>query len=146
MITRWKNVKGEFVTDIFTKNGKVYDSNMHSELPPSKHEEVELPIPAELLPKDDEYYDLVIEFRSSGYYDSGWFCGPPENCYPPEDMEEREIERVYCIQYIEIGQELSFANKKFDKVIIELNKEVSDLVFDHFNEEVYEVPLDDENY
>ena len=136
MITRWKNVKGEFVTDIYTRNGKVYDSN----------EAIELPIPAELLPKDEEYYDLVIEFSSSGYYDSGCVYGPPENCYPPEDMEEREIERVYCIQYIKIGQELSFPNKKFDKVIIELNKEVSDLVFDHFNEEVYEVPLDDENY
>jgi len=144
MITKWNNVKGEFVTDIFTKDGKVYDSNVYSE----KHEETELPIPAELLPKDDEYYDLVIEFRSSGYYDSGCTSGPSDNWYPPEDMEEREIERVYCIQYIEIEDEAikTLANKKFNTVTIELNKEVSDLVFDHFNEEVYQVPLEDESY
>jgi hypothetical protein len=78
----------------------------------------------------------------------GCTSGPSDNWYPPEDMEEREIERVYCIQYIEIEDEAikTLTNKKFNKVTIELNKEVSDLVFDHFNEEVYQVPLEDENY
>ena len=59
MITRWHNEKGEFVTEIFVKENKVYDMD-----------DKELPIPAELLPKDENYFDLVVDFKSSGYYDS----------------------------------------------------------------------------
>ncbi len=142
MITRCKDEKGEFVTDIFSKDGKVYDTNMLSE----KHEGEELPIPAELLPKDDEYYDLVIEFRSSGYYDSGCISGPPDNWYPPEDDDERVPERVYCIQYIK--KEHSIEKKlqndygsTFDTKIIELDSKVSEAVFDHFSKQVYQQEL-----
>jgi hypothetical protein len=39
--------------------------------------------------------ELVIEFESSGYYDPGKTYGPPENCYPPEGDDEREVTDVY---------------------------------------------------
>lgn len=135
MITRWKDVKGEFATDIFTKDGKVCDINQ------SGIQIKELPIPAELLPKDDEYYDLVIEFRSSGYYDSGCTTGSSDNWYPPEHMEEREMERVYCIQYLKKEHSIFNSSSIFDRKIIELDSKVSEAVFDHFSEQVYQEEL-----
>ena len=121
MITKWHNEKGEFCTEIFVKENKVYDTDNK-----------ELPIPAELLPKDENYFDLVVEFKSSGYYDSGCTYGPSDNWYPPEGMDEREQEKVYIIQYI-----MKDNGKEHDMKIIELNDKLSELVFDHFEEDIY---------
>lgn len=38
--------------------------------------------------------EILIHFRSSGYYDPGRTYGPPEDCYPPEGDEERTLDRV----------------------------------------------------
>jgi len=34
---------------------------------------------------------LEVDFTSSGYEDPGRVYGPPEDCYPPEGEEEREV-------------------------------------------------------
>jgi hypothetical protein len=121
MIIRWHNEKGEFVTEIFVKENKVYDMDNK-----------ELPIPAELLPKDENYFDLVVDFKSSGYYDSGCTYGPPDNWYPPEEMDEREQEKVYIIQYITKDN-----GKEHEMKVIELNDKLSESVFEHFEEDIY---------
>ena len=37
---------------------------------------------------------LEVNFESSGYYDPGKYSGPPENCYPEEGDDERQVTDV----------------------------------------------------
>ena len=50
-----------------------------------------------LVPKDCEGLELDFDVRSSGYYDPGKTWGLPENCYPPEGKDEREVKGVYLL-------------------------------------------------
>jgi hypothetical protein len=43
--------------------------------------------------------ELVIRFTSNGYDDPGQLTGPPEDCYPPEGDDEREISTVHMGHY-----------------------------------------------
>ena len=42
---------------------------------------------------DDE---IEVEAKCTGYSDPGRYCGAPENCYPAEGDDEREIVSVKC--------------------------------------------------
>ena len=46
--------------------------------------------------------ELEVNFESSGYYAPGKFYGPPENCYPEEYEDEREITDVTLL--LDTGQ------------------------------------------
>jgi len=37
---------------------------------------------------------VEVHFESSGYYDPGKYSGPPENCYPEEGDDERQVTDV----------------------------------------------------
>lgn len=75
-----------------------------------------------------DYYEIVVEFESSGYDDPGKFCGPPEDCYPPEGWEEREWVRVYA--------------EDEDNNRVEFDDETSKLVFDYYYDQIMEVELE----
>lgn len=38
--------------------------------------------------------EIEIEFTSSGYYQPAKLIGPPENCYPEEGEDERQVDSI----------------------------------------------------
>lgn len=79
------------------------------------------------------YLDMEVEFHSSGFYDSGRVYGPPEDCYPPEDEDERTIVSI-----------------EIDGVSVkgELLEKLKDLIYNHRQDKLNEVEIDtyDEPY
>lgn len=71
--------------------------------------------------------EIIVHFRSSGYYDPGRTGGPPEDCYPPEGDEERTLD------YAEIA---------LDGTTQRLSEEQAKIVWDECEEAVYEVEID----
>ena len=43
---------------------------------------------------EQAWFEVVIEFESSGYYQPAKIYGLPENCYPEEGYDERIVEQV----------------------------------------------------
>lgn len=115
-IERWHGVPGEFGFEVLLVDGKAYN-NMEQALPMLDH----------YLLADGE---LVIEFKSSGYYDSGRTYGDPYNCYPPEGDDERTLVNAY----IEYGPELPIRRSV-------LPKEVQQQLFDMYAERIQETEL-----
>ncbi|MHC4091695.1 MAG: hypothetical protein ACYSVY_15745 [Planctomycetota bacterium] len=74
--------------------------------------------------------EMVIDFRSSGYYDPGQMYGPPENCYPPEEDDERIVEAV--TMHWENG------------AMIQLSREAVDNIGELFEDQIRDVELDEE--
>lgn len=59
--------------------------------------------------------EFIIDYEVSGYYDPGYISGPPENCYPPEGDEERNL--VGCsIDLPKIDSIIVLPESCFDKV------------------------------
>ena len=48
-----------------------------------------VPLPAGAV--DDDWVTLVLDCESTGFYDPGRTYGLPEDCYPPEGEDDREI-------------------------------------------------------
>ena len=84
--------------------------------------------------KDEETFEFVISFVSSGYYDPGRMSGPPEDCYPPEYEDERELESVAVIWEGITGEsrELNLPEKQAQEV------------FDYFFTQINEVEIDED--
>ena len=117
-IQKWNGVPGQFVAELhYTQGGEIYDA----------HSDKKVDVKTEAALEHDEPYELVIEFRSSGYYDPGVLSGPPEKCYPPEGDDEREMESVTLIH--ESGD-------------IKLTPEEQEEFFEWFRSNVEEVEID----
>ena len=84
--------------------------------------------------EDEEMFEFVISFTSSGYYDPGRISGPPEDCYPPEGSDEREPEEVKVVWTGVSGKsrELSLSEAQAQEV------------FEHFGTEIDEVEIDED--
>lgn len=78
--------------------------------------------------------EVEIEGKSTGYFDPGMWGGRPENSYPPEQDDERELTKVTFIYYDENYNELG-------KMETDNPEE-----YDRFLEKLYEafVPLQDD--
>jgi len=77
---------------------------------------------------NDEYYEIVIEFESSGYYDPGICSGPIEKSYPPEGEDERTPTEGYA-------ENSNNERILFDQTMLED-------VFNHYVEEIYEQEIE----
>jgi hypothetical protein len=87
---RWKNVPGHFAVCFSqTAEGPWLDDD-DKPLPPELVAEVK----RIFRPPWEECFELVINFRCSGFYDPGQLSGPPERCYPPEGEDERLLDRA----------------------------------------------------
>jgi len=73
------------------------------------------------------YLEMEVNFLSSGYYDAGQTCGPPESCYPPEGEDERTLDTI------KIG----------DK---ELPKELAEKLFEFLQADVDAVEMETPEY
>ena len=135
MKNSWSNVSGELAIELYANDGEAVDTIFDAS--------DDKPVPAitpDMVPKiQEDSYDLVIDFVSSGYYDSGRTSGPPENCYPPEGDEERVPARAYLIHYT-AGDELGAITKEE----IELSSEKMNALFNHFEDKINEVELEEE--
>jgi hypothetical protein len=116
-IQKWSGVPGQFVAELHVQNGEIYDAHSDKQL------EVDLGISLE----QDESYELVIEFRSEGYYDPGVVSGPPERCYPPEGDDERSLDGM------------TLTGEKGD---MELSQETQEELFEYYRSEVEDVEID----
>lgn len=81
----------------------------------------------------DEIFDevpaeLFITFRSSGYYDPGYTSGPPDQCYPPDGCDDRELVEIY----LEYGD---------DRVRIGFTDEEQQQIFNYYQDVVDEYEL-----
>lgn len=45
--------------------------------------------------EENQEYELVIDFLSSGHYDPGNKYGPIDTCYPPEGEDNRTLKEAY---------------------------------------------------
>lgn len=99
MIRRWRDVPGSIAVEIYFADGKVYDARDDKEVPELAS-----------VVKDDKSYELVINFRSTGYYDPGSMYGGWQNLgNPPEGDDERTLDVAYLTcdkQRIELPQDV----------------------------------------
>jgi hypothetical protein len=96
MKTSWKNRAGSISKELYWYRPRWY--SIRWEL---RNETDDTEAPWCLKPyydKIDSGDELVIEFTSTGYHDSGVTSGPPERCYPPEGDDEREVDSVYILK------------------------------------------------
>ena len=133
MKNSWSNVSGELAIELYANDGDAVDTIFDAS--------DDKPVPAitpDMVPKiQEDSYDLVIDFVSSGYYDSGRTSGPPENCYPPEGDEDRELVAAYLNHYVTIDGTMVTTR-------IELSPEKMSELFNHFEDKINEVELEEE--
>jgi len=79
-----------------------------------------------------EEAELSVDYHVSGYYDPGRTYGPPEDCYPPEGDEERNVE----------GATLVFTKD----VLLEIPKEHLGKIQDAFDDEINRKDFDPPDY
>ena len=113
----WTNVPGIFSIEVERFNGIWHD--MDGEAMPDAVQKA-------LADCTDDYYELVIGFRSSGYSDPGVLSGPPERCYPPEGEDERVLD------YVELD--------RGPKILLE--SDAAQPIFDAFEEDIIGMELD----
>lgn len=82
----------------------------------------------------DEYFDeipgeLFITIRCTGYYDPGYTSGPPDQCYPPDGCDDRELVEIYLMY----GEE---------RVRIDFTDEERQEIFDYYQNMVEEYELE----
>jgi hypothetical protein len=132
--TEWKNVRGNVYVECAFVNGKLVDTS-NKALPEIVAKELR-----ELFPmavgdnEEDTCFELDIEFMSSGYYDPGKIYGPPEDCYPPEGDDERELYNLVVASFHNAG-----VNEKTQK----LSKQASEELFNLYEQEVKDAELGD---
>ena len=140
MKNSWSNVSGELAIELYANDGEavdtIFDASDDKEIPEITPDMV-LDIGGTGIASRCYEYELVIDLVSSGYYDSGRTSGPPENCYPPEGDEDREPVRAYLMRYEVIGGGARLATK------IELGSEKMNALFNHFEDKINEVELEE---
>lgn len=93
-----------------------------------------------VAPEGSVSAEVEIKALSSGYYDPGKAYGRPDDCYPPEGDDEREVQTVKIIFYDEDGE---------TKLSSEFQNICQTLFGQEFDEEIYDVeisPEDDGGY
>lgn len=117
----WTDVPGQLSIEPYRhRDGVVYDNH--------RDEPIELP---DLWPFiDDEFasYEIVIEFLCSGYDDPGCTLGAPEDCYPPESEDERQLDTAYLL----VTQPADTATRK-----VGLPERLQQQLFDYYEERIY---------
>lgn len=81
MIHRWNKRPFTISIDLAVERGQLIDSDGK-------------PVDCVATPAgcpDGECVTLELDCESSGYYDPGRVYGMPEDCYPPEGEDEREV-------------------------------------------------------
>ena len=122
---KWSNVPGAVIIEVYRSPdllpGPIVVEDASGKL-----------LPEALAPffGADDATDLVINFRSSGHYDEGYTSGLPENCYPPEENDEREVE------YVEIAGGRRLTAELAEKIGQIYQNQIYDAeVFDNWYEE-----------
>jgi len=79
------------------------------------------------LPPDAASSEVEIHFTCSGYNDPGRSYGPPENCYPPEGDEERELDHLVWNIYDAKGQPINIdQDTSLDEIVWDLCQDLVD--------------------
>ncbi len=111
-VSEWTNERGTVYLDLICEDGKVWEDGF------------ELECLAGVVNTDGQ---MIIEFLSTGYEDSGQLYGPPEKCYPPEGSDERTLDKV-SVETV------------YDT--IRLTPKQANIIFDIYETDVYEADLD----
>jgi len=80
---------------------------------------------------DDTPAEVIIHFRSKGYYDPGKTSGPPERCYPPEGDDERTLDHVEITLMLPNGKEIK----------LRATEKTAQALFDAYKEEIMGIPI-----
>jgi predicted nucleic acid-binding protein len=119
MKSSWRNVAGQFSIEIYVHDQMVLDI-----------EEKERPVlnPQRLYFDAEDVAELIIDFTSTGYEDSGSMYGGPDDLgWPPEGDEERFLETAYLL---------------LEGVKIILSKEQQQTLFELYIDEIEAVELE----
>ena len=125
----------ECVLDMADKHIYIVDDDR--DLPSYLFLETYSAIPSKMLPSQEDFVcEIVIPFRSKGYYDSGRLWGPPEKCYEAEGDDERTLfGNCQAIVY----------TSSSDRIIttITLSEKISNELFDMFEQQIVEKDIGD---
>lgn len=141
---KWSGVSGSIVLEIYRKlddNDKPVEpetwiDGMECQLPQILVDEIKTLFP-EQYKIEQAWFEVVIEFESSGYYEPAKIHGLPENCYPEEGDDERIVERVMIYPELENG---------YDKKGKVASKAVQDELEGLYQEEINDEELDHGDY
>ena len=126
MKNSWSNVSGELAIELYANDGEavdtIFDASDDKEIPEITPDMV-LDIGGTGIASRCYEYELVIDFVSSGYR--------------PERDEDREPVRAYLMRYEVIGGGARLATK------IELGSEKMNALFNHFEDKINEVELEE---
>ena len=125
MKTRWTNRAGEWSIEVGRLDDGRWCATARDALLPCQVAAVL----DRVIPWAD-WAEVEIHFTSTGYYDSGRRWGRPEDCYPPEGDDERELDYgrlVVC-----------------GRRAIALDKQQARVIWDAFEDEIRQVEIDRE--
>lgn len=123
----WNNVKGNacWEVDVVGNNWSIKNKL----IPNGIVNELKTLFPSEEY--ESGSFELEIPFLSSGYYDPGVINALPENCYPPEGSDERELKDVITVYFVD------------EEESRKLSLTASQQLFNLLEEEILEVELED---
>jgi hypothetical protein len=145
---KWSGVSGSITLEIYRKvddNDKPIEPETwvvvdeEKPLPQILVDEIKTLFPEQYKIKQ-AWFEVVIEFESSGYYKPAKIYGLPENCYPEEGCDERIVEQVMI--YPESGVGLGY-EKKGKAVSVAVQNELEGLYQEEINDKELEYDEDD---
>ena len=91
-MSKWHDVEVPFSVELgYDQDSGWQDLTYEKGLPTA------LLVELEKLPIECDGVELDFDVRSSGYYQPAKTSGLPENCYPEEGDDEREVKGVYLL-------------------------------------------------
>lgn len=130
---KWSNVPGAFHLEIGRFNGAV------RRLDTDKAIECLEPFVG-FFPRQADEGDLtlVVNWRSSGYYDPGSMYGGRDNLgHPPEGEDERTLDDAYLLRRVRSSEGATWDNKRID-LPKPIQSELFDLLLEEIEEQVVE--------
>ena len=136
--TEWSNVQGELKLDIYRDRNELYDPDTNNEAP-----ECLLPY----VQDEDAAYELVIDFTSSGYDDSGQMYGGPDGVgVPPEGEDNRNPENAHItFSFYDVkglNGKVIPAKAEWKLYKVELPKKVQEEIFEYYREAIQDVEIE----
>ena len=121
---KWSNIPGKLSVELYRDEGELLDADDDQAAPDCLQPYVQ-----------DDGSTLVIEFRSSGYYEPAEMYGGPDNLgHDAEGDDDRTMELVHVV----------FAKEGVGKWTVDLPKEVQEEVFEFYHEQIDEVEIETE--
>ena len=137
MNRKWTNVPGTVVVEVYAEAGAYFESSQKI-IPAELRQAIASRFPLQ-HDEDLDWWEVDIEFNSSGHFQDAKLYGPPENCSPAEGEDERELVSVRISPCGGLGYNQGLS--------VKLPAEEAALIFELYRQQVEDYvlePVDDE--